>query len=168
MSKAVVWKGLVAGAVGGAVACWTMDQYQQLWASASEAFSDDKPKRKPSKQPDDPTIKTADAISEAIQGRHPTKPEKNKAGPAARYVFGMLMGAAYGATVEMAPAAKSLAGVPFDTVLFAGPDEIAVPALGLSKAPATYLISSHVYGLTSHAVYGVTTELVRRLVRSKI
>jgi hypothetical protein len=74
----------------------------------------------------------------------------------------------YGATVEIAPAAKTLSGIPFGTILFAGADEIAVPAMGLSKSPAAYPIASHAYGLTSHAVYGVTTELVRRLVRSKI
>jgi hypothetical protein len=48
MAKPVIWKGIVAGAVGGLVACWTMDQFQ----------------RKSTRQPDDPTMKTADAISE--------------------------------------------------------------------------------------------------------
>jgi hypothetical protein len=64
MAKPVIWKGIVAGAVGGLVACWTMDQFQKVWTSVSEEFSDEKPKRKSTRQPDDPTMKTADAISE--------------------------------------------------------------------------------------------------------
>jgi putative membrane protein len=168
MAKPVIWKGIVAGAVGGLVACWTMDQFQKVWTSVSEEFSDEKPKRKSTRQPDDPTMKTADAISELVQGRHLTKPEKKKGGPVVHYAFGTLMGAAYGATVEIAPSAKTLSGIPFGTILFAGADEVAVLALGLSKSRAAYPIASHAYGLASHAVYGITAELVRRLIRSKI
>jgi hypothetical protein len=61
--------------------------------------------------------------------------------------------------------ANALAGVPFGAILFAGADEVALPALGLSDKPAAYPLSTHVYGLVSHAVYGVTTETVRRIVR---
>jgi hypothetical protein len=104
----------------------------------------------------------------AVQVRHWTKPEKKKGGPVVHYAFGTLMGAAYGATVEIAPSAKTLSGIPFGTILFAGADEVAVLALGLSKSRAAYPIASHAYGLASHAVYGITAELVRRLIRSKI
>jgi hypothetical protein len=37
--------------------------------------------------------------------------------------------------------------------------------LGLSDKPAAYRLSTHLYGLVSHVVYGVTTETVRRMVR---
>jgi hypothetical protein len=47
----------------------------------------------------------------------------------------------------------------------AGADEVALPALGLSDKPAAYPLSMHLYGLVSHAVYGVTTGTVRRIVR---
>ena len=43
-------------------------------------------------------------------------------------------------------------------------DEGAVPILGLSKGPTQYPLSTHVYALASHFVYGLTTELVRRVV----
>jgi putative membrane protein len=44
-------------------------------------------------------------------------------------------------------------------------DEIAVPALGLSKSPREYPISTHLQSLAAHFVYGLTTEVVRRTVR---
>ena len=110
-------------------------------------------------------MKTADRISEALQGRHLTRAEKKKAGPAVHYAFGAIMGAVYGASVELNPAGNALAGIPFGAILFAAADEVALPALGLSDKPAAYPLSTHLYGLVSHAVYGATTETVRRLVR---
>jgi len=44
-------------------------------------------------------------------------------------------------------------------------DEGAVPLLGLSKPPFDYPLSTHIYAMTSHFVFGVTTEIVRRAVR---
>ena len=110
-------------------------------------------------------MKTADRISELLQGRHLTRDEKKKAGPVLHYAFGAIMGAVYGASVEVNPAANALAGIPFGAILFAAADEVALPALGLSDKPAAYPLSTHLYGLVSHAVYGVTTETVRRMVR---
>jgi len=43
-----------------------------------------------------------------------------------------------------------------------------VPLLGLSKAPTAYPVSTHVYALASHFVYGITTEVVRRGLRRTI
>jgi uncharacterized membrane protein YagU involved in acid resistance len=94
-----------------------------------------------------------------------TKDEKKKAGPVVHYAFGALLGAVYGASVEMNPAANALAGVPFGAILFAAANEMALPVLGLSDKPAAYPLSTHLYGLVSHAVYGVTTETIRRMVR---
>jgi hypothetical protein len=55
--------------------------------------------------------------------------------------------------------------MPFGAILFAGADELALPLLGLSDKPTKFPLSTHVYGLASHAVYGVTTEAVRLIVR---
>ena len=110
-------------------------------------------------------MKTADRISELVQGRHLTREEKKKAGPVVHYAFGALMGAVYGASGEVNPGANALAGIPFGAILFAAADEVALPVLGLSDKSAAYPLSTHLYGLVSHAVYGVTTETVRRMVR---
>ncbi len=57
------------------------------------------------------------------------------------------------------------AGLPFGSAVWAIADDVVVPALGLSKSPTAYPLSTHAYALTSHWVYGLTTELVRKAVR---
>jgi putative membrane protein len=164
-----ILKGALAGAVGGLVASWTMNQFQKVWSAAEKEITGGKQgqngSQKSNQNAEDATMKTADRISQALQGRHLTKDEKKKAGPVLHYTFGAIMGAVYGASVEVNRAANALAGIPFGAILFAGADEVALPALGLSDKPAAYPLSQHLYGLVSHAVYGVTTETVRRIVR---
>jgi putative membrane protein len=164
MGEPNIFKGMLAGAVGGLVASWTMNQFQKVWSTAEEQITGKKQDQK-ADEAEDPTMKTADRISNALQGRHLTKAEKKKAAPVVHYAFGTIMGAVYGAATEITPAANALAGIPFGAILFAGADEVALPALGLAKGPAEYPLSKHLYGLVSHAVYGVTTEAVRRVVR---
>jgi putative membrane protein len=153
---------------GVLVASWTMNQFQKVWSAAEKEITGGKQgqgSENGSEDAEDATMKTADRISEALQGRHLTKDEKKKAGPVVHYAFGALMGAVYGASVEVNPAANALARIPFGAILFAAADEVALPALDLSDKPAAYPLSTHLYGLVSHAVYGVTTETVRRIVR---
>jgi putative membrane protein len=168
-SEANILKGMLAGALGGLVASWTMNQFQKVWSASEKEITGGKQGQNGGQQnsedAEDATMKTADRISELVQGRHLSKDEKKKAGPVVHYAFGAVMGAVYGASVEVNPAANALAGIPFGAILFAGADEIALPALGLSDKPIAYPLSTHVYGLISHAVYGVTTETVRRIVR---
>jgi len=57
-------------------------------------------------------------------------------------------------------------GLPLAAALWLAADEAAVPALGLSKSPLDYPLSSHLSALAAHGVYGVTTELARRALRS--
>jgi putative membrane protein len=158
-----IFKGMLAGALGGLVAAYAMNQFQKVWSAAEEQINGKQKKK--AEEGEDATMKTADRISEAVQGRRLTKAEKEKAGPAVHYAFGTIMGAVYGAAVEVNPATHTFAGIPFGAILFAGADEVALPALGLSKGPGEYPLSQHLYGLVSHAVYGVTTEAVRRVVR---
>ena len=86
------------------------------------------------------------------------------------YAFGTVLGALYGSARELSPGTLQsmhpvLAGVGSGSAVFVGADEFAVPALGLSESPKDTALSSHAYGLASHAVYGVTGELVREAVR---
>lgn len=48
------------------------------------------------------------------------------------------------------------------------PDQIAVPALGLSKHPRAYLREIDQYSIASHLVYGCVTEVVRRLLDDRL
>jgi uncharacterized membrane protein YagU involved in acid resistance len=49
--------------------------------------------------------------------------------------------------------------------LFIAADEFAVPALGLSSKPSETPLSTHIYELAGHLVYGLTMGGVHSLVR---
>jgi putative membrane protein len=178
-----VGKGFAAGLVGGLVASWTMNQFQAAWTKATEGF--EKPHGAQSMQPsagerrgqgseqnkenqDDATVKAAKAISEGIFGHKLDEREKRAAGAAVHYAFGTATGGLYGAVAELAPEVTTGTGLPFGVAFWLVADETVVPLLGLSKPPTEYPVSTHVYALASHLVYGLTAELVRRAVRKAL
>ncbi len=165
-------RGLLAGAAAGLFAAWTMNQFQTLWSKATEKIQN----RNPSKQQDqqqaqnsedseDATMKAAGKLASILLGRELTKEEKERAGPVLHYAFGAFSGSAYGLLSEYLPAARLGFGAAFGAALFLIADELSVPALGLSRSPDKYPLSSHLYGLASHLVYGVSTEAVRDGIR---
>lgn len=171
--KREVWKGLAAGLVGGLAGSFAMNQFQNVWSKASEAMqssnhpqSEDQPKQQKSEP--DATMKAAEKISENIAHQQLSEEQQKKAGPWVHYAFGTAVGGAYGAATEFMPATKKGLGLPFGAAVFVGADEIGVPALGLAKSSAQVPLSQHAYGLVSHFVYGLTTELVRRGLRAAI
>jgi uncharacterized membrane protein YagU involved in acid resistance len=178
-----VWKGLVAGVVGGLVASAVMNEFQALWSRLAEgeershgaqSLQQGSPQqgvgrelreRGSDEEDDDAPERLANAISVGLTGRELTEREKEKAGTALHYAYGVSMGALYGAAAELAPDVTSGAGLPFGAAVWITADEGVVPLLGLSKSPTEYPLSIHAYALASHLVYGLTTEVVRRAVR---
>lgn len=172
------WKGLAAGLIGGLAASWTMNRFQDVWVKLSEG--EEKSGKRSSQQEQengsagqqqsteeqgDTTVRTASAISEGIFDHKLTRSEKKIAGPAVHYALGTAVGGLYGAAAELAPNVTAGAGLPFGAAFWFVVDETAVPVLGLSKPPTDYPVSTHVYALASHLVYGLTAELVRRTLR---
>jgi putative membrane protein len=180
--KRDVWKGLVAGLAGGLVASWTMNRFQDVWMklsanddSASKQSSEQnknleaaQPETSDNDEQDDATVKAASAVSESIFGHRLTKDEKKIAGSAVHYSLGTGVGGLYGAVAEVVPEVTKGAGLPFGAAFWLVVDETAVPLLGLSKSPNKYPLSTHGYALTSHLVYGLTAELVRRGLRKAL
>ncbi len=84
-----------------------------------------------------------------------------------RWGLGASAGAAYGAVAEFYPEATAKHGVSFGLVLEALSHEAALPALGLATEPEneTQTALERSSEITSYVVYGLTAELVRRLVR---
>ncbi|HKP87791.1 MAG TPA: DUF1440 domain-containing protein [Blastocatellia bacterium] len=162
------WKGLAAGLVAGLVASWAMNQFQALWSKLTEDKEESQKESQESggEQETPATVKAASAISEEVFHHELTKSEREVAGPAVHYAFGTVTGGVYGAMAELAPDVTTGAGLPFGTAVWLLADEVTVPLVGLSKSPAQYPLSKHAYALASHFVYGLTTEAVRRAVRS--
>jgi putative membrane protein len=162
-------RGVLAGMAGGLVASWTMDEFQALWSKAAQRLQENGRQRQQQGHGEsqaeaaDATMTAADKLSRNLLGYPLSAEAKKKAGPVLHYAFGAAMGAVYGVASELFPEVTRGFGTGFGAALFALADELAVPALGLSGKPADAPLSSHVYGLASHLVYGATTEGVRRL-----
>ena len=105
----------------------------------------------------------------SLTGRQLSHEQKKKYGPVVHYSFGTLQGGIYGAVTEMTGVPGGfLPALVFGASLFVVADEIAVPAMGFSSKPRETPLSAHLYGLASHLVYGVSTEMARRGVRAAL
>lgn len=173
-----ILKGLVIGLASGLLASWTMNQFQAAWtrAAAGAEKRHGAQSMKPSHgsegdetrdviEQDDPTVETAKVISENVFRRELKENEKEPAGAAVHYVFGTAMGGLYGVAAEISPGITAAAGLPFGAAFWLAADQVSVPLAGLSKAPTEYPVSTHVYSLASHLVYGATAEISRRTLR---
>jgi putative membrane protein len=164
-----IWKGVAAGAVGGLRASWVMDEFQYAWIRISSAGKQRNGNDDSQESNDEPaTVKAAELVSKNVFGHELSASEKKVGANAVHYATGGTSGAVYGAAAELIPGVTSGGGLPFGTAIWLAVDEGAVPLLGLSKGPTQYPLSTHVYALASHFVYGVTTEAVRRALRKTI
>jgi putative membrane protein len=157
-------KGLVAGVAGGLLASFLMEQFQSLWTNASKRLN---PHQKEKESKEDPaTVKAAQAISTGLT--HQKIPNKNKpvAGEIMHYMMGGSSGAIYGLAAELTPLVTAGEGLAFGTSVWAAADNAFVPALGLAKPPTKTALSTHIYALSSHLIYGFVTETVRRAIRA--
>ncbi len=157
-------KGFVSGLLAGLFASFLMEQFQALWTVASEKLQAPKP-RKPGRKPKPTTVKAADAIALRVVGHKVRQKHQKLAGEAVHYAMGGTSAAIYGLLAEVAPAVRAGEGAAFGSAVWLLADEASLPALGLTKAPTKIPVSTHVYALASHVVYGVVTEAMRRAFR---
>jgi hypothetical protein len=178
-----VLKGLAAGVVAGLAAAWAMNQFQAAWSKLAEgeekshvaqSLQQGSPQygvggvlRSEGKDSEDDDVaeRLANAVAVAALDHELTEGEKETAGTAFHYAMGATSGALYGAVAEVLPGVKVGAGLPFGAAVWLIADEGIVPAAGLSKSPTEYPLSIHAYAISSHLIFGLTTELVRRAMR---
>lgn len=120
---------------------------------------------------DDATAKVAGAIAE-VGGKNLSRDQKKKGGTIVHYAFGTLMGAIYGVASELGSRrirrSTVTYGLGFGAALFAGADEVAIPALKLSEVPSRVPASQHIYGFASHLIYGTTAAAVCKAARARL
>lgn len=112
------------------------------------------------------TEKAASAVATGILRRDLEPQQRRKAGAMTHYAFGAAVGGFYGAIAEVSPMVHTGSGIPYGIAVWVAADEVAVPALGLSKKPVAYPPSTHMNALFSHIVFGIALEWVRRVVRA--
>jgi hypothetical protein len=174
-------RGVVTGAVAGIAATLIMDQFLKLTSASHKAIErrrklalgesplkiahEQAQQEQQAVRQEDSTEIVARKIAEAT-GKTLDEEQKITAGQAVHYTFGTLMGIVYGVSAELIPEATTGAGTAFGTLLFFGADEVAVPALQLSPAPAPGAPPfDHLQHWAAHVVYGGSLELVRSLAR---
>ena len=158
-----IMKGLVAGVAGGLLASFLMQQFQAAWSAAAKAIA---PTNKRGGRRSDPaTVKAANLVAEKVTGQKLPSDYKTLGGEAVHYGMGTTSAAIYGALAEVAPIVTVGDGIGFGAGLWVVADEVAVPAAGLSKPVREIPITTHLYALASHLIYGWITETVRQAVR---
>ena len=170
--------GFVAGAVGGLVGTAALDAFQIAGLEGTRkaeaaAGGITGIRKKYTRQQErqlgiyqDAHAEAADWVAGAVGAKGLSSRQRTSAAPWVHYLFGTLCGGAYGALAEFLPAATAGFGTLFGTALFAGASEGVLPAMRLIPGPTETPVPVQVGGMAAHAVYGATTEGVRRLVRS--
>ncbi len=149
-------RGLAAGIAAGLVASLAMNLFQKAWAKALPM---------PGSGDDPATVKAAQRVSRAATGEFFAVEDKEAAGNAVHYLFGAVLGGAYGLLAEYRPEVTKGYGSLFGAASAAF-DELGVPAAGLSGPTTDFPAATHAYALASHIVFGGVTEATRRLVRA--
>ena len=145
-------RGFLAGAIGGLVGTG-------LKTLAERYF----PPRPPSA--DAPPAKLADRAARAIAGERLTAHHKEVAERGMHWLFGTLLGGAYGAAVEWLPALDDGMGLPFGAAVFGLMHGGALPAADLEPEVGDKPAEDDRNEMISHLVYGFATEVVRAQVR---
>lgn len=163
-------RGVLAGIAGGLFASWVMNEFiagpGKRFTKAVQSEGEKAQQQEHGKDVQDATMKVADATVQVITGgRHLSMEGRRKDGPIVHYGFGALMGGLYGGVAEYFPAARGGFGTSFGGALFTGADVLAVPALKLSHPVTAQPLSALATPYVAHLVYGVATELVRRILR---
>lgn len=141
-------KGLIAGLIGGLAGTVAKTLAERMFPPRTHG------------EAEPPAV-----LAEQVAGHTLDAETKAIAAEGIHWGFGALTGAAYGALAEYFPAATAKEGASFGMALEALTHESALPALGLSAAAEEQTTREHASEITSHVVYGVTTEFVRAFVR---
>jgi uncharacterized membrane protein YagU involved in acid resistance len=167
-SRKLLVASIAGGVVGGLAASAAMNAVQWIWAAVGDG--DHRPKPDPQQQKSEPdeeqsaTRKLARLAAEKVAHKQLTRAQQAKAGAAVHYAFGAAAGGLYGVACAASDKVGFGRGVPFGAAVWALGDELAVPALGLTKPVTEFPLSKHAYTLTAHLVYGYVTETIRRAV----
>ena len=141
-------KGLIAGLIGGLVGTLAKTLAERMFPPRTHG------------EPE-PT----EVAAQRVAGHPLDADTKAIASEGIHWGYGAAVGAAYGALAEYFPAATAKEGASFGMALEALTHETALPALGLAGEPEDETMRERASEVTSHVVYGVTTEFVRHLVR---
>lgn len=179
--KPHVFRGLVAGMIGGAAGAWLMNHMDDLaqagksrqaaegaraqGAGRSAGGRAEHAKEKVEGGGEDPKVKVAEAVSRNLFEHPLSEKEKKVAAPAVHYGYGMLVGGLYGTLAEVWPNVKIGLGMGYGITVWLLGSEAALPAFRLSPPPTAVPPHKHADSLAAHVCYGLTLDFVRRVAK---
>ena len=144
-------KGLIAGLAAGIAATAAKSLVEKVYPPRIQG------------EPEPPAV-----LAHKLAGHELAPVPKQIATETIHWAFGAAVGGAYGAVAEFYPAATSRDGINFGMTVMALTHEAALPAMGLSPAPANQSNREKYSEMASHAVFGLAAETTRRLVRKML
>jgi len=163
--------GLAAGFVGGIVATWVLDKYQQGAlevtrrvegaVGAGPVLSRYQENQMLGQQR--AHAETADRLAKSTRGKGLSRRQRRDAVPIVHYAVGALAGGAYGLAAELIPAVRAGYGTGYASLLFMGGSQSLLPGFGFGVLNSRAATQGD--GLSGHIVYGATLEVTRRILR---
>jgi putative membrane protein len=144
-------KGFLAGAIGGLVGAAAKAAGEAVYPPRTQG-----------------QIPAPAVLVNRLSARPLTETEEEVSVQAIHWGFGALVGGVYGALAEYQPAVTGRMGANFGLTLCGITHASALPIMGLTESPENQPAREHASELVTHAIYGITTELVRRLARRVI
>ena len=150
-TERVLWKGLVAGLIGGLAATAAKSLAEKMYPPRTHGEAE-------------PT----EVLAGKMAGHHLDATTEHVAGEAIHWGFGAAAGAFYGALAEFYPAATAKEGASFGLALMTLTHDRALPAMGLSDEPEDQTFRERTSEASTHILYGVVAEKVRGWVRAAL
>ena len=163
--------GLAAGIIGGIVATWVLDKYQQGALEATRA-AENAVNAGPilSRRQEDRLreqqlahAEAAERIAQSTFGKGLSRNQRRNAAPIVQYAIGALAGGAYGFAVEILPVVRRGYGTGYSNLLFLGGSQAVLPWLNLGTRQKIAPLKNG--GLSAPIIYGATLETTRRILR---
>jgi predicted lipid-binding transport protein (Tim44 family) len=163
--------GLAAGIIGGIVATWVLDKYQQGALEATRA-AENAVNAGPilSRRQEDRLreqqlahAEAAERIAQSTFGKGLSRSQRRNAAPIVQYAIGALAGGAYGFAVEILPVVRRGYGTGYSNLLFLGGSQAMLPWLNLGTRQKIAPLKNG--GLSAPIIYGATLETTRRILR---
>jgi putative membrane protein len=146
-----LWKGFLAGAIGGLVGAAAKAAGEAVYPPRTQG-----------------QIAPPAVLLNLMSAEPLSEEEEEVSVRALHWGFGVLVGGIYGALAEYQPIVTGRLGADFGLALCGMTHISALPMMGLTESPENQTVREHVSELVTHTVYGVTTELVRRVARKAI
>jgi putative membrane protein len=146
--KRSILKGFLAGAIGGLVGAAAKAVAEAVYPPRTQG-----------------QIPPPAVLVNRMASRPLSETEEVVSVQAIHWGFGALVGGAYGAVAEYQPVITGRLGANFGLTLCVMTHASTLPIMGLTESPENQPAREHASELVTHAIYGVTTEVVRRAVR---